>query len=110
MAHTPGPWTDGKTSDAIISQSSDGLPPYPHGLWQVHEMEILGYYGGHVIAESVAPCNKPLIKAAPDLLDACKGLLDFIRSFDMGGDWCQDNYPAIKAAQAAIAKARGKTS
>jgi hypothetical protein len=46
-----------------------------------------------------------LFAAAPDLLAACKGLLDFIQTFNIGGEWCQDNYPAIKAAHAVIAQA-----
>lgn len=39
-----------------------------------------------------------------ELLAACRGLLRFIKTFNMGGDWRQDNYPAIKAARAAIQK------
>jgi len=41
-----------------------------------------------------------LIAAAPELLDACKGLLNALPS--------ATTHPAIKAARAAIAKARGE--
>ena len=41
-------------------------------------------------------------------LKACEGLLEFIKSFTMGSDWEQSNYPAIKAAYATIAKAKGE--
>lgn len=58
--HFPGPWVDSpKVSDAIIAPN--GEPNYP---WAVED------YGGALVAESVEPCNKPLIKVAPDLLKA----------------------------------------
>lgn len=43
-----------------------------------------------------------------ELLEACEGLLGFIKTFDMGGDWEQSNYPPIKKAKAIIAKAKGE--
>ena len=42
---------------------------------------------------------------ACELLQCCKSLLEFIKAHDMGGDWCQDNYPTIVNARATIAKA-----
>lgn len=42
------------------------------------------------------------------LAKACTGLLRFLKSCDMGGDWCQDNYPAVKAARAAIKEANAR--
>ena len=41
-----------------------------------------------------------------DLLAACEALLSFIKGHDMGGDWYQENYPAIQQARAAIAAVR----
>lgn len=61
---TPGPWREGKTSDSIISDSGDGVGG--------RDRSSFDYYGGYVIAESVAPCNKPLIMAAPALLAVAK--------------------------------------
>ncbi len=63
--HTPEPWRDGKGGRSIVADSDQGREEcgYPN------ELE---HYGGHLIAESIAPCNKPLIKAAPVLLAACE--------------------------------------
>lgn len=40
-----------------------------------------------------------------ELLGVCKELLDFIKDFDFGGDWYQDNYSVIVNAKAVIVKA-----
>lgn len=56
--HYPAPWIDGKPSDAIVAK----YPPEGYDNTQLIED-----YGGYLIAETVAPCNKPLIKAAPDM-------------------------------------------
>jgi len=61
MDNTPGPWIDGNTSDSIIAPGSSYSPDTDND-----------YYGGCLIAETVAPQNKPLIKAAPELLGACE--------------------------------------
>jgi len=54
--------------------------------------------------------NGYLLAAAPDLLDACEHLLSLFKSFNFGGDWEQSNYPAVKEAGTAIAKARGQNA
>jgi len=88
MAHTPGPY--------IIAEPGGPAGPF-YGL--VNDK-------GNVVAMQILRRDDALLlHAAPDLLEACKGLLAFIESFSFGGDWCQDNYPAIKAAKAAIAEA-----
>jgi len=48
--------------------------------------------------------NRPI---EDKLLEACKGLLQFIDNFSVGDDWYKENYGAIKQAQAAIAAAEG---
>lgn len=63
MTHIPGPWIDGKTADSIIAPAGRCVA------------DIEEWYGGYVVAESIDPENKPLIKAAPDLLEACKVLV-----------------------------------
>jgi hypothetical protein len=66
--HWPGPWIDSpKMSDAIIAA--------PGGY--VHPADT-DYYGGSLIAESVAGYNKPIIKAAPDLLVALEELMGWL--------------------------------
>lgn len=78
MTHTPGEWTDGKTPDSIVSQSNEGLIPFPK-----EERQYLYYYGGYPIAESVAPCNKALIKTAPELLETCIDALESLEDMDL---------------------------
>ena len=59
--HTPGPWrhsTQGRFAIVV------GDHPVPG----VKGSDEVAYYGGHLIAESVAPQNAPLIAASPDLL------------------------------------------
>ena len=63
MSHTPGPWKDGEMGASIVSDSPEGY------VWDEGSVRA---YGGFLIAESIAPCNKPLIKAAPDLLAVAK--------------------------------------
>lgn len=65
--HTPGPWERGKTADSIISSKSKNL-----GRFGPYADE---YYGSLLICESVAPNNRALICAAPELLAICKMLV-----------------------------------
>jgi len=59
------------SEDAIISRDQLAMADDPAGV---------KYYGGAVIAESIAPRNKPIIKAAPALLEACKLWLEAIQN------------------------------
>ena len=103
MEHTPGPWEDGNNnSDAIIVKERPADGWHESGAY---EQSSLKYYGGYLIAESVRPCDRPLIKAAPDLLAACEKML---------AAW--DGYELTAALDAsirgdvddAIAKAKGE--
>ena len=74
MSHTPGPWRRavGEIAvryGAVVSDTS----PNPPSEYDASELEA---YGGYIIAESIAPQNIPIIRAAPDLLMACKLALD----------------------------------
>ena len=72
MEHTPGPWIDSpNASDAIISTNPDAMADAG--------MEVK-YYGGAVIAESISAQNKPLLKAAPDLLATCEFWLGAVQN------------------------------
>lgn len=62
--HTQGPWRIGKFHGAVVADT-----PVNAGL----DNEHVEAYGGHLIAESIAVCNRPLIAAAPELLDAGMG-------------------------------------
>lgn len=65
--HDPGPWIQGKTNDSIITTNVLNTRP-----------EIIEWYGGEVIAETVKNNNKPVIMAAPDLLTCLKWAMDWI--------------------------------
>lgn len=58
--HTPGPWRIGKTCGAVVADT-------PHGIYHEAHDE---FYGGHLIAESIEFNNRPIIAAAPELLEA----------------------------------------
>jgi len=45
-----------------------------------------------------------LMLMAPDLYQAVQDLLAFIKANDMGGDWCQENYPAIRRAKEVLGR------
>jgi len=57
-SHTPGPWRFGKPSDSVVSDAPD-----------TRTESHVDYYGGNLIAESISPSNRPIIAAAPELLD-----------------------------------------
>ena len=96
MEHTPGPWIDSpNASDAIISTNPDAMADAG--------MEV-EYYGGAVICESVARQNKPLIKAAPEMLTALEAVVKADQRFP---DMDIPGYVMIPL-RAAIAKARGR--
>ncbi len=98
--HTPGPWKQSpKASDAIIS----GALPEEPAIWGPPEEASHEYYGGRLIAESVAPQDRPLIIAAPDLLDACEAALRW-----MGVCTLDDEQETRDLLKAAIAKTRGE--
>lgn len=101
--HTPGPWRIGRDYGAVVADT-----PIQNGITGSNHVEA---YGGHLIAESISDCNKPLIAAAPELLDA---LVELFRSYkqlaDCGdsGHWSLEVQPEGQKAMAAITKATGE--
>lgn len=63
--HTPGPWRAGSGTGGKGSVVSDQL-----AVGALNGSDAVEYYGGNLIAESVAQENIPLIAAAPDMLEA----------------------------------------
>lgn len=59
MEFTPGPWRIGRLCDALVSDSEQHLPSRGEGSKK--------YYGGYLIAESIAPQNAELIRRAPEM-------------------------------------------
>lgn len=96
--HTPGPWRLGKTADAVVCDT-------PLGSGGGHD--DVGYYGGHLVAESIASHgDRHLIAAAPDLLAVVEVIVRLHRSSDQDHSECA----LCEAARAAIAKAEGKAA
>lgn len=98
IPHTQGPWRAGSGTAGKGSVVSDTL-----ATGALSGSVALDYYGGNLIAESVAQENIPLIAAAPDLLAALIDLFDAV-------DRCELTPEAMDAARAAIAKATGSAA
>src|SRR6266511_2579284 len=67
--HFPAPWVDGVSSDVIVVKQK------PEGF--TNSMMIKAY-GGYLVAETIASCNKPLIKRAPSMLTLLEKALPII--------------------------------
>lgn len=93
--HTQGPWRAGSGTGGKGSVVSDQLAEGALG-----GSDAVDYYGGNLIAESVAQENIPLIAAAPELLAVLQELVDIEGPQPGTSEW------AAKA-RAAIAKATG---
>jgi hypothetical protein len=87
MTHTPGPWTASHISD----DERIGIITNDNGI-------IVGC-GSHL-----TEANARLIAAAPDLLAALEWAMDQIED-----DLDLDHQEAVKAAYAAIARAKGQS-
>lgn len=115
--HTPAPWrhvTLGRnkvTFHAIVADH----PTHPRS-----DEDVPGY-GGHLVAESVIEANANLIAAAPELVAALEGFLAIVdqthgHAVDENDGWALPMWsitgwrrePAVAAARAALAKARGE--
>ena len=96
MNHTPGPWTIGKyhvnAYDNTIYDAKNG-----------YKIAIVEGYTHDLKEESEA--NAHLIAAAPELLEALKGLIGWHDCFPMKEG--EADLPVIATARAAIAKAEG---
>jgi len=56
-SHTPGPWRPGNACASVVSDT-----PIENGI---NGGDAVEFYGGHLIAESIAPSNLKLIASAP---------------------------------------------
>ena len=111
MEYTQGPWIDSpEAADAIISTHPDALADAGTNI---------GYYGGFVVCESVSRRDKPLIKAAPEMLaalEADEALLHHAAYCEFCNDSadgeCSEGLALLATAhklrRAALAKARGE--
>lgn len=67
-AYTKGPWRKGRSGAVVADHPVPGMGG----------SDAVEYYGGHLIAESVAPQNRDIIAAAPELYEA----LEMVRDAD----------------------------
>jgi len=97
--HTPGPWRIGKFHGAVVADV-----PVNAGLDNDH----VEAYGGHLIAESIAVCDRPLIAAAPERLEALEIMI--VGACAVGVPHAGERkvlQDAVDHARATINKARG---
>lgn len=107
-AHTPGPWRAAKSRGAVVADA-----PIP----EVGGSDAVGHYGGHMVAESIAQRNVPIITAAPDLLEALRLAVRTIRTWHgmgMGASEAQawelyQSSPEMRQINEAIAKGEGRS-
>jgi hypothetical protein len=100
--HTPGPWNIDRINDGIYHVNSE--PPNA-GWGAICEVRANGLGSRHIL-EPEAGFNASLIAAAPDLLEALKGITEN-EHFCTCGDLC-DGKCWHSIAVRAIAKAEGK--
>lgn len=70
MRPTDGPYRPGKQKYVVVSDASNGLT-----LNGATGKRSVDFYGGNLIAESVSPCNVPLLAASWDLLRLLRNLV-----------------------------------
>lgn len=98
LKHTPGPWRAGSGKGGRGSVVSDQL-----AVGALNGSDAVEYYGGNMIAESVAQENIPLIAAAPELLEALQGILGNLSR----GPFAFRDSDELRFARRAVAKATG---
>ncbi len=103
--HTPGPWTFSKNDELgdtrFYVAQQEGAPYTPH------YSDVATLIAETVSSErrSIQEANARLIAAAPELLEALRGLLDRVVQMDL-----PLSDPERVAAQMAIAKATGEST
>lgn len=93
VKHTRGPWEAHKTIEA-----HDGMPE----CWQI-DAEHDAVCTTQFCYAPNTEANARLIASAPDLLEALAVLVT-----DCSQIWSEAEFPALKQARAAIARARGE--
>ncbi len=93
-------WKPGKQPGTVVCDRTADGPELAHHL---------DYYGGYLVAESIAPENVPVISAALDLLEACRKVSAFTCGCHSTSevDW-HSSRCFIPQIRAAIAKAEKK--
>jgi hypothetical protein len=92
--HTPGPWEHDDSTGV-------GVPLATGTQW----FDVLG---ASEVATAQDYANARLIAAAPDLLEALRGVLDHFDPYATPG--CEENEQAYETARDAIRKATGEAA
>lgn len=92
--HTPGPWRDSYDRGYFVETVHDGLPS---------SGSICNIEGGDGCSKEEALANARLISGAPELLQAAKWALQFMK-VPSG----VQNFTLIEALERSIAKAEGR--
>lgn len=102
--HTQGPWRAGSGTGGKGAVVADTLPAGALG-----GSDAVDYYGGNLIAESIAPENIHLIAAAPELLKCAQ---DFIEVLTETDSFCECGEADCRTTRlrAALTKATGEAS
>lgn len=96
--HTPGPWRTGRGGTVVVDAQHDGN--------HRQDKADLEYYGGFLLAESIArEADARLMAAAPDMAEALLMVRDADEDCKRDGllRWCTD--VARQKIDAALAKA-----
>jgi len=101
MKHTPGPWKEERCHAANIVDVYDGHIIREGDGWRIPNGINLICTVAHVGTAQATNANARLIAAAPELLEACKRALVYVKSDPAV-------YPLICCLEEAIAKATGK--
>ena len=107
--HSPGPWTIGKVSHAEQHVDIDSLNHDPFvgcDEWRTLA-RTYGTEGEEEIGSIVMLANARLIAAAPELLDALRGMLALDEEHHQRGHCDDDVCAEVLKARSAIAKATG---
>jgi hypothetical protein len=96
---TPGPWWVGRNERSVVCNTE--IPEW-------HTADSVEYYGGHLVAESMAPANARLIAAAPELAEALEAALRLLDETQTLA-WSPRQGDIYDAARAALAKAKEET-
>lgn len=91
MAHTPGPW---RVENSVLNIIAQPTPYLPDGL-----IAATRYLGNAPERETEHAANAALLAAAPDLLAACRKVVN---------NWGDLHPKDLQQLRAAIAKAEGR--
>jgi len=104
MKHTPGPWhyIGEEDGDFCVFAGDDFII----NIGDSPIIEILNRPNMDLVAFDTTQANARLIAAAPDLLEACKEMVSFMKKYDAGFAYAgHATTKAMRHMESAIAKA-----